>query len=123
MNDRKYVLPGDARADRCDWDKFDGRRWSELLKVRPEFADLCDWDKVNGTYSDKKRMLLVEQPELIDRCAWKLDRGDWSCLFQKHPELVIKCPQKFWNSVVNRLRIGVVEIVKATKPSAAKARR
>ena len=126
-------------ADRCDWEKLDGNDWCELLKRRPEFADLCDWDKANRGCLKLKRELLLEHPGLIDRCAWNLDRCDWLCLFQAHPELMEKHPQVFQNfdeftgsewtillqvpAIVNRLQVEAIEIVKATKPSAPKTRR
>ena len=33
-------------ADRCEWDKLDGRAWANLLLSRPGFAFRCDWDKL-----------------------------------------------------------------------------
>ena len=35
-------------SDKCNWSKFDGKLWVELLHEQPQLADKCPWDKLDG---------------------------------------------------------------------------
>ena len=35
-------------SDKCNWSKFDGKLWVELLHEQPQLADKCQWDKLDG---------------------------------------------------------------------------
>jgi len=59
---RKKVLLHEA--EHCDWDKLEGKDWTELLEAQPQFADKCPWEK--------------------------LSRKDWEHLLQKQPQFASK---------------------------------
>lgn len=51
-------------ADRCPWEIFDGQNWALVLNYQPQFADKCDWAKLDWTDWDR---LLEGQPQFADR--------------------------------------------------------
>ena len=71
-------------SDKCNWSKFDGKLWVELLHEHPQLADKCQWGKLNGAVWGE---LLNTQPQLAENCDWdKLDGAIWTSLLSTHPE-------------------------------------
>ncbi len=77
------LLENDLRI--CQWEKFSGTDWMELLSERPEFADKCDWSKLSG---GDWALLLRSRPEFADKCdKWtEMDEEDWTCLLGSRPQ-------------------------------------
>ena len=78
-------------ADRCPWEKLDGGNWSLILRYRPQFADKCPWNQLNGfNWSE----LLALQPHFADKCDWsKLSWADWERLLKKQPQFANRKPK------------------------------
>lgn len=77
------LLEGYSRI--CQWEKFSGTDWMELLSERPEFADKCDWSKLSGA---DWALLLGSRPEFADKCdKWtEMDEEAWTCLLGRRPQ-------------------------------------
>ena len=77
-------------ADKCPWNKLNGRNWADLLAKQPQFADKCPWVKLDG---GNWANLLREQPQFADKCPWeKLDGRNWANLLREQPQFADKCP-------------------------------
>ena len=50
-------------SDKCNWSKFDGKLWVELLHEQPQLADKCQWGKLNGALWTS---LLSTHPEFAE---------------------------------------------------------
>ena len=50
-------------SDKCNWSKFDGKLWVELLHEQPQLADKCQWGKLNGAMWTS---LLSTHPEFAE---------------------------------------------------------
>ncbi len=67
-----------------------GNGWADLVALYPELAQRgCrEWRDLDG---DDWRSLLMEQPQLADKCDWeKLEGEDWEMLLSSMPQLAGK---------------------------------
>ena len=79
-------------ADRCDWNKLDGRDWAYLISRRPELAEdyPCDWNTLDGK---AWAVLLSFQPQFERFCNWsKLDGRDWGILLSRQARFAVLAP-------------------------------
>ena len=73
-------------------DEWDGKKWSNLVAARPEFADRCPWDRFDG---GNWALLLCWQPQFAEKCDWsKLDSFDWNRLLEAQPQFADRKPKE-----------------------------
>ncbi len=71
--------------------------WSNLLKVRPEFADRCPWKMLAGSGWNE---LLIGRPEFYEHCRWDLLKpADWDTLIREQPGFLSRYTLKYFDGV------------------------
>jgi hypothetical protein len=75
-----------------DLEKRSAKAWVDLLIEQPELSDKCEWFKLNG-YNWME--LLTKRPEFADKCDWrKVQRvpvGFWYNFLVERPQFADKC--------------------------------
>ena len=88
-------------------DEWDGKKWSNLVAARPEFADRCPWEKLDG---QNWELLLSWQPQFADKCDWsKLDSFDWNRLLEAQPQFADRKPKELKPRLTRETQKGKVD--------------
>ena len=94
-------------ADKCPWEKLDGQNWELLLSWQPQFADRCPWEKFDGL--DWARVLSW-QPQFADKCDWsKLTEFDWNTLLEIQPQFADRKPKELKPRLTRETQKGKVD--------------